>query len=115
MSFLTINEAELEYVDVEFIEAMQFIHRHDFSFEPIKDLPAASTTSSDEASVSSTASSSDEQSEPKPQHYERSWVSATTKLFNHKSSFKSAKKYHHDPLDSETVISWGSKRSLGSL
>lgn len=41
MSFLAIHETQhADYVDIEFIEAMECIHLQDFSFKPIKELPA---------------------------------------------------------------------------
>ena len=39
MSFLNIESKTMDYVDIEFIEAMQCIHLQDFSFKPIKELP----------------------------------------------------------------------------
>ena len=41
MSFLTIQDStkQMDYIDIEFIEAMQCIHLQDFSFKPIKELP----------------------------------------------------------------------------
>ena len=41
MSFLTIQDStkQVDYIDIEFIEAMQCIHLQDFSFKPIKELP----------------------------------------------------------------------------
>ena len=40
MSFLNkIHTKQMDYIDIEFIEAMQCIHLQDFSFKPIKELP----------------------------------------------------------------------------
>ena len=40
MSFLAIHETKsLDYIDIEFIEAMQCIKLADYSFKPIKELP----------------------------------------------------------------------------
>jgi len=57
----------MDYVDIEFIEAMQCIYLQDFSFKPIKELPVeviqalpprSSSSSSTKSSSSSWGSSS---------------------------------------------------------
>ena len=48
----------MDYVDIEFIEAMQCIHLQDFSFKPIKELPFEVIQALPPRSSSSTKSSS---------------------------------------------------------
>ena len=48
----------MDYVDIEFIEAMQCIHLQDFSFKPIKELPVEVIQALPPRSSSSTKSSS---------------------------------------------------------
>jgi len=48
----------MDYVDIEFIEAMQCIHLQDFSFKPIKELPIEVIQALPPRSSSSTKSSS---------------------------------------------------------
>jgi len=44
MTFLAITETgQLDYLDVDFVEAMEIIYLQDFSFKPIKDLPTIET------------------------------------------------------------------------
>ena len=58
MSFLNIESKTMDYVDIEFIEAMQCIHLQDFSFKPIKELPVEVIQALPPRSSSSTKSSS---------------------------------------------------------
>lgn len=57
MSFLNIESKTMDYVDIEFIEAMQCIHLQDFSFKPIKELPIEVIQALPPRSSSSTKSS----------------------------------------------------------
>lgn len=48
MSFLAINDNEINgYIDVDFIEEMDRIHRRDFSFEPIQAINLKATQQHD--------------------------------------------------------------------
>ena len=60
MSFLIIQDTtkRMDYIDIEFIEAMQCIHLQDFSFEPIKELPPSVLDALPPRSSSSGSSSS---------------------------------------------------------
>ena len=58
MSFLNIESKTMDYVDIEFIEAMQCIHLQDYSFKPIKELPVEVIQALPPRSSSSTKSSS---------------------------------------------------------
>lgn len=59
MSFLIIQDTtkRMDYIDIEFIEAMQCIHLQDFSFKPIKELPPSVLDALPPRSTTSSSSS----------------------------------------------------------